>query len=185
MDENKNEEKVNIRHTINAEETFTLAKDVYDIRSLIKNIYSNRAVVARRLNLLTLSFSFVFTLIYVAYILGTGLLNKLSLASDIAIYCVLGIYAVLFLTLFILTMCSLNAKAKNIKKFKRALSFFRLAVRLISVVITVIALAFTMNDEYAAKYVFDCIFDNLPYRSGNSAVFRRTWQACKVAFIAC
>lgn len=153
MDENKNEEKVNIRHTINAEETFTLAKDVYDIRSLIKNIYSNRALIARRLNLLTLSFSFVFTLIYVAYILGTGLLNKLSLASDIAIYCVLGIYAVLFLTLFILTMCSLNAKAKNIKKFKRALSFFRLAVRLISVVITVIALAFTMNDEYAAKYV--------------------------------
>lgn len=153
MDENKNEEKVNIRHTINAEETFTLAKDVYDIRSLIKNIYSNRALIARRLNLLTLSFSLVFTLIYVAYILGTGLLNKLSLASDIAIYCVLGIYAVLFLTLFILTMCSLNAKAKNIKKFKRALSFFRLAVRLISVVITVIALVFTMNDEYAAKYV--------------------------------
>lgn len=153
MDENKNEEKVNIRHTINAEETFTLAKDVYDIRSLIKNIYSNRAVIARRLNLLTLSFSLVFTLVYVAYILGTGLLGKLSLAYDIVIYCVLGAYAVLFITLFIITMCSINAKAKNIKKFKRVLSFFRLAVRLLSVVITITALVFTMNDDYAAKYV--------------------------------
>ena len=152
MEEEK-EEKVNIRHTINAEETFTLAKDVYDIRSVVKNIYNNRAVIARRLNLLTMSFSLVFTLAYVAYILGTGLLSKLSLSADIVLYSLLGVYAVLFITLFILTMCSIKAKAKNIKKFKRTLSYFRLAVRLSSIAITIVALVFAMNGEYSAKYV--------------------------------
>ena len=48
------EEKVNIRHTITAEETFTLAKDVFDIRCFIKNVYANRAVIARRLNIISL-----------------------------------------------------------------------------------------------------------------------------------
>ena len=152
MDEEK-EEKVNIRHTINAEETFTLAKDVYDIRNVIKNIYNNRAVIARRLNLLTISFSLAFTLVYVAYILGTGLLGKLSLSADIALYSLLGVYAVLFIVLFVLTMCSLRATAKNIKKFKRSLSYFRLAVRICSVAITIVALVFAMSGEYSAKHV--------------------------------
>ena len=48
---NIEEEKVSVRHTINAEETFTLAKDVFDIRCLIKNVYNNRAVIARRINI--------------------------------------------------------------------------------------------------------------------------------------
>ena len=148
------EEKVNIRHTINAEETFTLAKDVYDIRSVIKNVYNNRAVIARRLNLLTMSFSLVFTLIYVAYILGTGLLNNLSLSADIVLYSLLGVYAVLFIVLFILSLCSMKAKAKNIKKFKRVLAYFRLAVRLSSMAITIVALVFAMGGEqYAAKHI--------------------------------
>ena len=152
--EDKNEEKVNIRHTINAEETFTLAKDVYDIRSVIKNIYNNRAVIARRLNLLTISFSLAFTLIYVAYILGTGLLGKLSLSADIVLYSLLGVYAVLFIALFVLSLCSIRAKAKNIQKFKRILSYFRLAVRLCSIAITIVALVFAMGGEqYAAKHV--------------------------------
>ena len=45
---NIEEEKVSVRHTINAEETFTLAKDVFDIRCLIKNVYNNRAVIASK-----------------------------------------------------------------------------------------------------------------------------------------
>ena len=147
------EEKVNIRHTINAEETFTLAKDVYDIRSVIKNVYNNRAVIARRLNLLTISASLAFTLLYVAYILGTGLLGKLSLSADIVLYSLLGVYAVLFIVLFTLSLCSINAKAKNIKKFKRVLAYFRLAVRLCSIAITIVALVFAMGGEYSAKHV--------------------------------
>ena len=152
MEEEK-EEKVNIRHTINAEETFTLAKDVYDIRSVIKNIYNNRAVIARRLNLLTISFSLAFTLIYVAYILGTGLLGKLSLAADIVLYSLLGVYALLFIVLLVLSLCSIHATAKNIKRFKLTLSYFRLAVRLCSVAITIVALVYAMGGEYSAKHV--------------------------------
>ena len=153
MDEKKNDERVTVRHTINAEETFTLAKDVYDIRNLIKNVYSNRAVIARRLNVLSMSVSLVFTLIYVAYIFGTGLFKKLSFGSEIALYVLLGIYGALFLTLFIVTMCGLGAKAKNIKRYTKALSYFRLVVRLLSVAITIVALAFAMGGEYSAKYV--------------------------------
>ena len=152
--EEKDEEKVNIRHTINAEETFTLAKDVYDIRSVVKNIYNNRAVIARRLNLLTLSFSLAFTLVYVAYILGTGLFGKLSLSAGICLYCLFGVYALLFIVLFILSICAIRAKAKNIKKFKRVLSYFRLAIRICSIAITVVALVFAMSGgQYSAKYI--------------------------------
>ena len=154
MDDKKNEEKVTIRHTINAEETFTLAKDVYDIRSVIKNIYNNRAVIARRLNLLSMSVSMIFTLLYVAYILFTGLLNKLSFNTEIALYCLLGVYGVLFITLFIITMCGIGAKAKNIKRYNRILSCFRYIVRIVSVAITVVALVFaTRGGEFSAKYV--------------------------------
>lgn len=154
MENKKDEEKVTVRHTINAEETFTLAKDVYDIRSLIKNIYSNRAVIARRLNILSLSVSLAFTLLYVAYIIFTGLLNKLSFGSEIAMYCLLGVYGAMFITLFIITLCGAGAKAKNIKKFNTALSYFRLIVRLLSVAITIVALVLaTMGEEYAAKHI--------------------------------
>ena len=100
-----------------------------------------------------MSVSLVFTLIYVAYIFGTGLFKKLSFGSEIALYVLLGIYGALFLTLFIVTMCGLGAKAKNIKRYTKALSYFRLVVRLLSVAITIVALAFAMGGEYSAKYV--------------------------------
>ncbi len=87
--ENKNEQEtrngeevVNIRHTISAEETFTLAKDVFDIRCFIKNVYSNRALIARRLNLLTLTASTVFMMLYAAYVLFTGFTRKLNFHED-------------------------------------------------------------------------------------------------------
>ena len=158
-EEKKEEEKVTVRHTINAEEAFTLGKDVYDIRTLIKNIYGNRAVIARRLNVLSLSVSLVFTLLYVAYILGTGLLKKLSVQTEIVLYCFLGVYGALFITLFILTMCGIGAKAKNIKRYSKVLSYFRLVVRLLSLAITIMALVFaTMGGDYGAQHIaFDIL----------------------------
>lgn len=153
-EEVKEEEKVTIRHTINAEEAFTLAKDVYDIRNVLKNIYNNRALIGRRLNLLTLSISLVFTVLYVAYILCTGLLNKLSLGSEIAMYCLLGAYAALFITMFVIMMCGIGANAKNIKRYNKVLSFFRLAIRLISLAITVVALVLvTRGGDYSAEHI--------------------------------
>ena len=76
MDKNKQdrqteEEVVNVRHTITAEETFTLAKDVFDLRCFIKNVYANRAVIARRLNILTLTVSTVFMLFRVCTFYGS------------------------------------------------------------------------------------------------------------------
>lgn len=155
MDENKKEEeKVTIRHTINAEEAFTLGKDIYDIRSVIKNVYNNRALIGRRLNLISLSVSLVFTLLYVAYIFATGLMKKLSLGSGIALYVLLGVYAALFITLFIITMCSIRATAKNIKKFNRVLSYFRYAVKILSLVISIVALVLAAGGgEYSAQHM--------------------------------
>ena len=105
MEEKKKDEEKVIRHTINAEETFTLAKDVFDLRCVIKNIYNNRAVISRRLNILSLSLSLCYTLLYVAYMLFTGLLDKLALHTEIALYCLLGAYGVLFAAMIILSLC--------------------------------------------------------------------------------
>ncbi len=156
MEENKEEkdkEKV-IRHTINAEETFTLAKDVFDLRCLIKNIYNNRAVIARRLNILSLSVSFAFTLLYIAYMLLTGLIGKLAVNSEIALFCLLGVYAAVFIILIILTICSTGAKAKNIRKLNKALSVIRFILRVLSLAMTIVALVFaTIGGDFAADSV--------------------------------
>lgn len=152
--EEKEEEKVVIRHSINSDEVFTLAKDVYDVRTLLFNIYNNRALIGRRLNLLTMTCSLFFTLLYITYIFFTGLLKKLSFASSIAMYCLLGVYVLLFTVLIILTVCEIGAKAKNIQKYSKILAFFRLAIRLASIAITAVAIVLaTGKEEYAAKYV--------------------------------
>lgn len=151
MDEKKKGEEKAIRHTINAEETFTLAKDVFDLRCLIKNIYNNRAIISRRLNILSLSLSLVYTLLYVAYMIFTGLIDKLALHTEIALYCLLGAYGVLFIVMIILTLCK-GDKAKNIRKINKTLSIFRLLVRTLSLVLTIVALVFAVvGGEYAAK----------------------------------
>lgn len=153
-DKNPEEEKTAIRHTINAEETFTLAKDVFDIRCLIKNVYNNRAVISRRINICTLSVSLVFTLLYVAYMLFLGVLNKLTLFAEVALYCLLGVYGVLFITLLILTLCAVRAKTKSVKKLNKALSVIRLTVRLVSIVITIVAFVFAIRGgDDSAKFI--------------------------------
>ena len=80
-------------------------------------------------------------------------MGKLSLAADIVLYSLLGVYAVLFIVLLVLSLCSIHATAKNIKRFKLTLSYFRLAVRLCSVAITIVALVYAMGGEYSAKHI--------------------------------
>ncbi len=151
MDKKQNEQEeevVNIRHTITAEETFTLAKDVFDIRCFIKNVYSNRALIARRLNLLTL------TVLYSAYVLFTGLTKKLNFAFEIVLYCFLAAYAVLFIVLITLSVCSSRSSTKNVAKFKRTLKIFKLLVRLVSVAISITAISLsTSGGEFAASNI--------------------------------
>ncbi|MCH5142289.1 MAG: hypothetical protein J1G07_01040 [Clostridiales bacterium] len=152
-DNEKKEEKVNIRHTISAEETFTLAKDLFDIRCFVKNVYSNRAVISRRMNVLTLAFSAIFTILYAAYVLFTALYKKLSFGLSITLYVLLGVYAVLFIALLILFICG-GSDTKHVLRTKRTLKVFKFLVRLLSIAISIIAIVFsTVGGEYAASHV--------------------------------
>ena len=143
------EEKVTVRHTITAEETFTLAKDVFDIRCFIKNVYANRAVIARRLNIITLSISAIFTIVYAAYVLFSALTNQLKVGYGIVLYVMLGVYAALFIALLIVTACSGKVKTKNVLIIKRTLKVFKILVRLASVAISIAAIVFSGGEDTA------------------------------------
>lgn len=134
------EEKVNIRHTITAEETFTLAKDVFDIRCFIKNVYANRAVISRRLNILSLTVTTLFTLLYAGYVLLTGFTQKLAMDFKLVLYILLGVYGALIMVLIIIFICQSRANTKRAKKIKSVLKIFKLFVRLVSLAISVLAL---------------------------------------------
>ncbi len=153
QNEQQTEEQVNIRHTITAEETFTLAKDIFDIRCFIKNVYSNRAVIARRLNILTLTVSTVFMLLYSAYVLFTGLTNKLGLEFQIVLYCLLAAYVVLFVVLITISVLGSKAGTKGVIKVKRTLTVVKLLVRLLSIAISITAIVLSRSDDTAAASV--------------------------------
>ena len=141
------EEVVKVRHTITAEETFTLAKDVFDIRCFIKNVYANRAVIANRLNLLTLTISTVYMLLYSAYVLFTGLTQKLNFAFGIVLYVFLGVYGVLFVLFVTLSILSSRSSTKNVKKYKKVLKIFKLLVRLVSLAISITAIVLSKGES--------------------------------------
>ncbi|MBD5585224.1 MAG: hypothetical protein HDQ88_09080 [Clostridia bacterium] len=144
------EEQVNIRHTITAEETFTLAKDVFDLRCFIKNVYANRAVIARRLNILTLTVSTVFMLLYSAYVLITGLTRKLGLEFKIVLYVLLGAYVLLFIALIVISLCGARAGTKGVIRVKRTLAVFKLLVRLLSIAISITAIVLSKSSPDAS-----------------------------------
>jgi hypothetical protein len=149
-----------VRHTISAEETFTLAKDVFDIRCFIKSVYNNRAQIARRLNLLATIFSIVFTLLYVAYMLFSGLFSKLSFGWEIVVYTVLGAYGLLLVILLTVSFISdSNNNTKTAKKRSRVLKFFRYAIRIVSLAmaITAVALSATSGSESAVGIAVDTV----------------------------
>ena len=153
QNEQQTEEQVNVRHTITAEETFTLAKDIFDIRCFIKNVYSNRAVIARRLNILTLTVSTVFMLLYSAYVLFTGLTRKLGFEFQIVLYCLLAAYVVLFVVLITISVLGSKAGTKVVIKVKRTITVVKLLVRLLSIAISITAIVLSRSDDTAAANV--------------------------------
>ena len=130
-----------VRHTISAEETFTLAKDVYDLRSFFKSVYSNRAVIARRLNIFSLICSLIFTMLYTAYTVYSVLTEKFSLGVEIAIYCLLGIYVAFVIMLVLVTVFAGDANTKTVKKYNKALKIFRFCIRVVSIAMAIVAIA--------------------------------------------
>ncbi len=141
---------INVRHTISAEETFTLAKDVFDLRCLLKNIYSNRAVIARRLNMLTLSLSAVLCLAYTAFVLFSAFTNKLALQSEIVLFSLLGVYFVLLAVLITVYFCGERTSAKNVKRVKKTLKIFKILVRLTTLAVSVAAIAVSSGESSPA-----------------------------------
>ncbi len=150
QNEQQTEEHVNIRHTITAEETFTLAKDIFDIRCFLKNVYSNRAVIARRLNILTLTVSTLFMLLYSAYVLFTGLTKKLGLEFRIVLYVMLAAYVVLFIVLITISVLGSRAGTKGVIKVKRTITVVKILVRLLSVAISITAIVLSRTGAETA-----------------------------------
>lgn len=141
------EQEKKIRHTISAEETFTLAKDVFDMRTFIKNAYKNRAIIARRVNIVTLAVSMVFTLLYTAFMLYRTIGKTVSFGTGVAIYIIIGTHilmAALLITFFVL---SLHATTKSLKKFSLALKITRIAVKLLSLAVSVSAIVIAASGE--------------------------------------
>ena len=148
------EKERTVRHTISAEETFTLAKDVFDLRCFIKNIYSNRAVIARRLNLFSLICSLVFTMIYTGYAVYSILTGKIiSLGLEIALYVMLGIYAVFVVLLILVSAFAGDANTQTVKKYNRALKVFRLCIRIISIAMAIAALMIGSGEATGTLHV--------------------------------
>lgn len=134
-------ERRTVRHTISAEETFTLAKDVYDLRSFFKSVYANRAVIARRLNLFSLICSLVFTMFYVAFAIYSVLQDNFSLGLEITIYCLLGVYAVFVILLVLVTVFAGRVTTKTVKKYGKALKIFRFCIRVVSIAMAIVGIA--------------------------------------------
>lgn len=146
------DEEKKIRHTISAEETFTLAKDVFDMRTFIKNVYANRAVIARRLNIITLCVSIIYTMLYASYALYKIFKTNVSFAQQIVVYSFIGVYAVAVLLLFILILLSSRATTKSLKKFSLSLSIIRLIIKLVSIAMAISAIAISIskgNESYS------------------------------------
>ncbi len=145
-----------VKHKISAEETFTLAKDVYDMRTFIKKIYANRAVISRRLNIFSLICSIIFTLIYTGYTVYAVLSDELvSMELGIATYCIIGTYFFFAILLVFATLFAGRANTKTIKKYNRALKIFRFCVRIASIAMAVFAITIsTMSSQNSLNLAF-------------------------------
>lgn len=152
------EEEKKIRHTISAEETFTLAKDVFDIRTFVKNVYSNRAIIARRINIITLCVSLIYTLLYLAYTVYSSFSDKITPSQEAVIYSIIGAYALVLIVLLVFMALSARATTKSLKKFSLALSIMRLLIKIISIAMSITAIAISvMNDSSAFHVAVDIV----------------------------
>ena len=127
-------------HKISADEAFTLAKDVYDIRCLLKSVYANRAQIKRRLNFVGTIGSVVFTLLYVAFMIFSGITKITSLASQVIIYTIIGVYAALTVAVIVFSLVATRSSTtKNVKKKNNTLKILRYVTRVVSLIMGITA----------------------------------------------
>lgn len=151
------EERV-VRHTISAEETFTLAKDVYDLRSFFKTVYSNRAVIARRLNIFSLICSLIFTMFYTAYTVWVVVAGRLSVGVEVTLYCLLGVYVAFVIVLVVTTVFAGKVTTKTVKKYNKALKIFRFCIRVVSIAMAIVAIVIGAASESPAAIALQTVF---------------------------
>lgn len=135
-----------IRHTISSEETFTLAKDIYDVRCVIKKIYSNRARIARRLNALYLIFSLIFTALYIGLMLYLGITQRLSQGWKIAVCTILAVYAVLVIALGICSLVAGRGTSRTYRRNGKVLKIFRVLVRAAWLIMSIFAVSVSFSE---------------------------------------
>ncbi len=149
-----------VRRTINAEETFTLAKDVFDLRCLIKSVYANRAQILRRLAIFNTVLSSVFTLLYVAFMVFLGVNKIVGYTSWVAVFSIIGVHVILTVTLIVFSLVfGLSANTKSVKKKKKLLTWLRFVVRFSSLVmgITAVIMALISGTSDVVAVALDTI----------------------------
>lgn len=134
-----------VRHTISAEETFTLAKDVFDLRCLIKSVYANRAQILRRLSIVNTILSSVFTLLYVGFMVFLGVNKIVAYTSWIAVFSIIGVHVLFTAVLVAFSLVwGINSNTKSVKKKKRVLTWLRLTVRISSLLMGITAVIMSL-----------------------------------------
>ena len=147
LEEEREPERVvkTVRHTISAEETFTLAKDVFDLRCLIKSVYSNRAQIARRLGIFNTVLSTVFTVLYVAFMVFSGIRKIADFTSQIIIYSIIGAHVALTISMLAVSLVAgLKPNTKSVKKKSKLQRILRLIVRILSLAMGITAVVMTL-----------------------------------------
>lgn len=141
VQEEQPQENKKLIHKISADEAFTLAKDVYDLRCLLKTIYNNRAQIKRRLSFFGTICSVIFTLLYVAFMLFSGISKIASLASVVVIYTIIGVYAVLTVAVIVFSVVAMRSSTtQTVKKKSNTLKILRYVTRIVSLAMGVTAI---------------------------------------------
>ena len=150
-----------VRRTISAEETFTLAKDVFDLRCYIMSMYSNRAQIMRRINIANTIISSIFTVLYVAFVVFSGIRKIVTYSSMMIVaYSVIGVNAALTLVLITLSVIwGTSATSRNIKRKNRTLRILRFVVRATSLAmgITAVILAIESGKSDTISVAIDML----------------------------
>ena len=135
-----------VRRTISAEETFTLAKDVFDLRCFFMSMYANRAQIIRRINIANTIISSLFTLLYVAFAVFLGISKIVSYTSIVVVYSIIGVNVVLTITLIVLSVVwGTSAKARNVKRKNKTLRALRFVVRVVSLAMGITAVVMAIQ----------------------------------------
>lgn len=117
----------------------------------IKPVWTNRALIKRRVNAVTTAISLIFFIIYVPLLLFGNIANGLGLGWEVALYVCVGIY---FVMLVVLLGVALGTGKSNTteadKKKKLAYRIVLLIVRVLSLAVSITALVISTKAENSA-----------------------------------